>query len=153
LLLSPNSKGHSLAVEFQPSPESTAEELTAELERALGVLLPEPRGTLVDGEMRYSFEVSRLLGLPEDTERAVVSVLEGCEHSLTVRPLRLEPGDLLVTSALEVVVDGMPVRVASASGGPEERDASQPAAASDGAGLNAADGDGLPAANDAQEEL
>ncbi len=153
LLLSPNSKGHSLEVEFQPSPESTAEELTAELERALGVLLPEPRGTLADGEMRYSFEVSRLLGLPEDTERAVVSVLEGCEHSLTVRPLRLEPGDLLVTSALEVVVDGMPVRVASASGGPEERDASQPAAASDGAGLNAADGDGLPAANDAQEEL
>jgi RND family efflux transporter MFP subunit len=119
LLLSRDAGGHRLEVEFVPDGSRTANELVGQVALALGVPAPELRERLVEGEQRYAFEIGRLRGALEATERAVAPILEFSEHSLAIRPLRLEPGDLLVTSALEVVVDGMPVRVASASGGAE----------------------------------
>ena len=118
LLLSRDTGSHRLEVQFTPAPQVTASELAARVGLALGVATPELGERLVEGRTRYSLEVGRLQGSLTQTESIVAPIFDTVEHTMAIRPLRLEPGDLLVTSALEVVVDGMPVRVASASGGP-----------------------------------
>lgn len=116
LMLSRDTGGHELEVEFTADGQASAAELAARVGLALGVPAPKVDERLVEGRPRFALEVARLQGSLAQTESLVAPIFEDLDHSLAIRPLRLEPGDLLVTSALEVVVDGMPVRVASASG-------------------------------------
>lgn len=127
LLLSRETGAHRLKVDFVPDEDRTANEIVGQIALALGVPTPELSERLIDGQWHHAFEIGRLHGDLQTTESAIAPILKSSEHSLAIRPLRLEPGDLLVTSALEVVVDGMPVRVASASGSPvvQERPAAE----------------------------
>lgn len=63
----------------------------------------------------WSYTVDQVRGELADVESRLEVALGSVDYSFETEALRLEPGDLLVTSSLEVVVDGMPVRVASAT--------------------------------------
>lgn len=127
VLLSRYSTDHTLSLEFKAEASEYLNVLQPLLKQAFDLPNEEqeaqieiPNDTPVGQPVicTYSFQTGTLRTSPMTTEATVEEILGGHEYSMEARTLRLDAGDLLVTSALEVVVDGMPVRVASASGGP-----------------------------------